>query len=132
MVISVKDIRVKISPELIKKYKGVAGIDRTWVPYDLPNNIYDVRLTASDQYPHPDERHVNEDLEKELEKLKIVGDRIRDSPLYVKTFDKQKVSMQFFHHMSDEILDPIDNVRSKARQVHDSQNPDWQAYKDSS
>ena len=132
MTINVRDVRIKISPELIKKYKGAAGIDRTWVPYDPANNIYDVRLTASDQYPHPDERHVNEDLEKELEKLKIVGDRIRDSPLYVKTFDKQKVSMQFFHNMSDEILDPIDNVRSKARQVHDSTNPDWQAYKDSS
>jgi len=126
MTVNVKDIRIRITPELINRFRGTAGIDRTWKPVDPENNIYDVRLTASDTYPNPDERHFKEDVERELEKFKIIGDRIRDSPLYVKTFDKQKVSMTHFHNLDDKALDAIDNVRSIAKRPEGPRNKDPQ------
>jgi hypothetical protein len=57
---------------------------------------------------------------------------MRDSPLYIKSFDKRKVTMTHFNKIDDPVLDSIDEVRKRAKQAQDSKDPNWQQWNDSS
>jgi hypothetical protein len=118
MTVTVKDIRVRISPDMIDSYVSKKGIDTVFKPYDLSQNIYDVRFQTSDKSSVPLERCFKEDVEKEIEKFKVIGDRIRDSPLYVKSFDKQKVVFAFECNEDDHALDSIDDVRKTSKTMN--------------
>lgn len=117
MTVSVKDIRVKISPAMINAYVAKKGIDTRFMPFDIKENIYDVRFQTSDKSSVPDERCTMDDINKELERFKVIADRVRDSPLYVKSFDKQKVGMAFETDEDSTALDSIDEVRKNATKI---------------
>ena len=118
MTVAVKDIRVRISPKMIDSYVSKKGIDTVFKPYDISQNIYDVRFQTSDKSSVVSERCFAEDIDREIERFKIIGDRIRDSPLYVKTFDKQKVGFAFECNEDDGALDSIDEVRKNAKTMN--------------
>lgn len=120
LTISFKDIRVQLPPEKIDSYiPKKRGIDAIWKPYDLANNIYDVRLMASDKSSEINERLTMDDINKELERFRnfIISDSMKDSPLYVKSFDKQKISMVFETREDNKALDTIDDVRKGAKNM---------------
>ena len=118
MTVSVKDIRVRITPENIHKYVSPPGIDSIFKPVEPENFIYDVRLQTSDLSPVPSERRTMEDLEKECEKFEILTERLRDSTLYIKSFDKSKVGFAFESDENNHALDSIDQVRSNAENIN--------------
>lgn len=117
MTVTIKDLRVKISREQIQKYRGQKGVDRIWKPYDINQNIWDLRLQTSDKSSVPVERKFKEDVEKQVYDFKEISSRMRDSPLYVKSFDKRKSAFYFQHDEDSHTLDSIDEVRSHAQKM---------------
>jgi len=117
MTVSLADIRIKIDRKSIHSYVSKKGIDAVFKPYDLAQNIYDLRLQTSDKNPVVSERCFKEDVNKEIEKFKIISDRMRDSPLYVKSFDKRKVGFTFETDNYNKSLDSIDEVRKNAKNI---------------
>ena len=99
---------------MMEKYVPKRGIDVGFKPYDIQNSIYDARFQTSSLNPNIKERNFNEDIERELERFKIVADRVRDSPIYVKSFDKRKVRYTFETNSGSRSLDSIDEVRKNA------------------
>jgi len=114
MTVFVKDIRVQISEKMIDAYVAKKGIDTAFQPYDIKQNVWDVRFIASNKSPVINERLTMDDVNKELERFKVIADRVRDSPLYVKSFDKQKVGVAFESREDNRALDSIDDVRKNA------------------
>jgi len=117
LTVSIKDIRLKISQDQIDAYVPKRGIDAVFKPYDIKNNIFDARFLTSDKSSVPEERLTIDDINKELEKLNVVTDRLRDSPLYVKSFDKRKINMVFETREDNRALDTIDDVRKGAKNM---------------
>ena len=117
MTVSIKDIRIKITQDQIDNLVTKRGIDSVFKPYDIENNIYDARFMTSDKSSVPSERLTIDDINKELEKLNVVTDRLRDSPLYVKSFDKRKINMVFETREDNKALDTIDDVRKDAKNM---------------
>lgn len=84
-------IRVKITLDDIWNLTHKSGIDSTFYPSEEdPNNIYFCKLVASSINPHsPHQETYKEDLDRELEKLNIVQDHIREFKPYTH-FNNQK------------------------------------------
>ena len=119
MTVSIKDIRLKISEEQIDALVARRGIDSVFKPFDKENNIYDARFFTSNKSSVPAERLTIDDINKELDrlKLKIVTESPKDSPLYVKTFNKRRMSMVFETQEDNHAIDTIDDVRKGARNM---------------
>ena len=125
MTVTVKDARIKITRDEIRRLSGCRGIDMVFKPYDRSQSIYDLRLQATDMTSVPLERKYREDVEKQLENFNIIADRMRDSPLYVKSFDKQKCEFYFETNDANKALDSIDEVRKNAKVLQNNNGIGW-------
>jgi len=116
VIIKVK--RVKIKPDVKERYVPKKGIDIVWNPRDINQGIYDVLLQGTPLNPVPNERINEEDIERELQKLNIISDRVRDNNFFQKTYDR-KINQYFYDVLDNKDLDEIDEVRSKATEKYD-------------
>jgi hypothetical protein len=85
-------LRVKITLDDIWRLTHKKGIDSTFVPSsnDEDPNIYYCKLVASSINPNsPEQETYREDIEKEIAKLKIVQDHIREFKPYTYFNDKK-------------------------------------------
>lgn len=83
-------LRVKITLDDIWNLKHKQGIDSTFYPSEQEDEFY-CKLVASSINPHsPNQELYKEDLEREISKLKIVQDHIREFKPYTHFSQKNR------------------------------------------
>lgn len=96
-VFSNDPIRVKITlDDIWNLTHHKKGIDSTWYPTeDQPENEFYCKLVASSINPHsPEQENYKEDLEREISKLKIVQDHIREFKPYTHFNNKKNRTIE--------------------------------------
>lgn len=78
-------------------------------------------MIATDKSSVPGERKFNEDVDARIDDFKEISSRMRDSPLYVKSFDKRTCAAYFHADENDHALDSIDEIRSNAMKMQNNQ-----------
>ena len=76
-------LRVKITLDDIWRLTHKPGIDSTFYPSEEQEDEYYCKLVASSINPHsPNQENYKEDLEREISKLKVIQDHIREFKPY--------------------------------------------------
>lgn len=117
-------VKVRITnPKQIENYTPPRGINASWKNLDIKHESADLKLSACDINTNNHDIKYQHDINEELSRLKVIGDRIRD--FYSKHRAPLKLTRveTFLDHP---FLDhEFDSLRDKATNIHEIKVPEF-------